>query len=116
MYKFEKLKVWDEALKAIKIVYDIINKLPKEERYGLVDQMRRSVVSIALNLAEGCGANSDKEFRLFLKISIKSQYETVAGMKIIESLYKLDISLALRQLETVGKMLHGLINSLQSNN
>jgi four helix bundle protein len=83
---------------------------------GLADQLRRSVVSVALNLAEGCGANGDREFRSFLKISVKSQYETVAGMKIAESLYKIDISLALIQLETVGKMLHGLINSLKSNN
>lgn len=114
MYKFEKLKVWYEILKLIKLVYTVVEKLPTAERNCLADQLRRSVISIALNLAEGCGANSDKEFRSFIKISIKSQYETVAGLKIIEGLYpRVNVSLALEQLETVGKMLHGLLRSIK---
>lgn len=117
MYKFEKLKVWHEILELIKQVYDVIGQLPASERYGLCDQLRRSVVSIALNIAEGCGANGDKEFCSFIRISIKSQYETVAGLKIIESLYPdIDIAKALNQLETVGKMLHGLLRSVKTNN
>lgn len=115
MYKFEKLKVWTEILKLIKLVYEIIKKLPMSERYGLADQLRRSVVSIALNLAEGCGANSDKEFCSFIKISIKSEYETVAALKIVNNLYpEINIEKPLKQVETVGKMLHGLYNSLKS--
>lgn len=116
MYKFEKLKVWHEILTLIKLVYDIINQLPNSERYGLADQLRRSVVSIALNLAEGCAANGDKEFRSFIRISIKSQYETVAGLKIIEGLFpQVNVKEALDQSEIVGKMLHGLLRSIKSN-
>jgi four helix bundle protein len=114
MYKFEKLKVWEEILKLIKLVYDVIDRLPDSERYGLMDQLRRAVVSIALNLAEGCGSSSDREFRLFIRISIKSQYETVAGLKIIVHLYpKVNIEEAIAQSEIVGKMLHGLFRSIK---
>ncbi|PIP21878.1 MAG: four helix bundle protein [Candidatus Nealsonbacteria bacterium CG23_combo_of_CG06-09_8_20_14_all_40_13] len=116
MYKFEKLKVWDESLKLIKLVYSVIKELPLSERYGLADQLRRSAISISLNLAEGCGTGTDKEFKFFLRISVKSQYETVAGLMIIKSLYsKINIAKVLRQAETVGKMLHGLIRSLSKN-
>lgn len=114
MYKFEKLKVWQEILKLIKLVYDVIDELPTSERYGLADQLRRAVTSIALNLAEGCGASSDKEFMSFIKISIKSQYETVAALKIIENLYPgINIQKQLAKAEIVGKMLHGLYRSIK---
>ena len=114
MYKFEKLKVWAEILKLIKLVYNVIDKLPASERYGLADELRRAVISIALNLAERCGASSDKEFRSFIKISIKSQYETVAALKIIENLYpRINIQKQLAQAEIVGKMLHGLFRSIK---
>jgi len=114
MYKFEKLKVWHEILKLIKLIYNVVKELPNSERNGLSDQLRRSVISIALNLAEGCGTSSDKEFRSFIKISVKSQYETVAGLKIIEGLFpQINVKAALDQSEIVGKMLHGLYRSIK---
>lgn len=113
MYKFEKLNAWQESLRLIKIIYDVINKLPEKERYCLIDQLRRAATSVSLNIAEGCGSSSDKEFRSYLKNSIKSLYEVVACLKIIEKIYpKIIIKECYTQSELVGKLINGLIRSL----
>ncbi len=115
MYRFEKLRVYNNALLLVKLVYKMIEKLPKEEKFGMIDQLRRSVTSIVLNIAEGSGGLGDKEFKNYLRHSLKSLYETVAGLKIIESLYKIDINDCLLQCDKVGKELNALIKSLKTN-
>ena len=80
-FKFEELEVWDLALDAIDEVYNVLEKYPDDERFDLVRQGRKSVTSIALNLAEG-SVRSKKEFRQFLRIALGSLIETVANMKI----------------------------------
>ncbi len=112
MYKFEKYRVYKSAMKLVKLVYEVIKILPKEEKFGLADQLRRSVISIVLNIAEGTGSLGDKEFKSFLRISLKSLYETVAGLKIAEELFNTNVSESLEQCNTVGKELNALINSI----
>ena len=80
-FKFEELEVWDLALEAIDEVYNVLEKYPGDERFDLVRQGKKSVTSIALNLAEG-SVRSKKEFSQFLRIGIGSLVETVANMKI----------------------------------
>lgn len=53
MYKFEKLRVWQEAMKLVKMVYELCSKLPADERFALVDQLKRASTSIVLNIAGG---------------------------------------------------------------
>jgi four helix bundle protein len=81
-YSFEKLEIWDLALDLIKRIYQLARKLPKDESIGLAGQMKRAVVSIALNIAEGRGADSDAEFRRYLGISLKSLIEVMACIKV----------------------------------
>ena len=114
MYKFEKLRVYKNAMKLIKLVYEIIKLLPDEEKFGLKDQLRRSVTSIVLNIAEGTGGLGDKEFKNFLRHALKSLYETVAGLKITEELYGIDVSAQLIQANIVGRELNALIKSLKT--
>ncbi len=59
--KFTDLKVWQEGHRLVILVYRITRRFPKEERYSLVDQMRRAVSSITANVAEGFGRRSYKE-------------------------------------------------------
>lgn len=87
MYKFEKLKIWYDAVELIELSYVFIRKLPKAEKDNLSDQLKRAVTSVALNIAEGSGAGSDVEFNRYLSIARKSLFETVAIVKIIERLY-----------------------------
>lgn len=97
----------------VKEIYKISKILPTEEKFCLNDQLRRSSTSIILNIAEGTGSLGDKEFINFLRIALKSLYETVAGLKIAEMLYKIKIENALNLSSVVGKELNGLINSLK---
>ncbi|OGM24983.1 hypothetical protein A3D00_03720 [Candidatus Woesebacteria bacterium RIFCSPHIGHO2_02_FULL_38_9] len=114
MYKFEKLNVWQESMLLSKLCYGISKELPTFERNGLSDQIRRAVTSILLNIAEGSGSESDKEFLRFLYISKKSLYEVVALLKFIEYEYKIGIEKTLNQTDTVGKLLNGLIRKLKA--
>ncbi len=115
MYKFEKLKVWNESNRLIEMAYQLIKELPTNEKYNASDQLRRAVFSISLNIAEGSGAESDKEQVRFLFISRKSLYEVVSIIKILENLYNIDSKEVFDQIDLVGKLLNGLIRSLKPN-
>ena len=60
-YSFEKLNVWQEAKKLVVDVYHLLDEFPKFEKYALCDQIRRAVVSVPSNIAEGSGRKSLKE-------------------------------------------------------
>ena len=76
VYSFENLKVWQEAKKLVIDVYHLVDSFPKLEKYALCDQIRRAVVSVPSNIAEGSGRRSMKEQIHFLEISYGSLMET----------------------------------------
>jgi four helix bundle protein len=116
MYNFEKLKVWQESVRLVEVVYGEIEKLPRDEKYALADQLKRAATSISLNIAEGSGSDSKKSFVLSLNIALKSLYETVSILKIAECLFNKNFNESLRQSDLAAKLLHGLIRSLKSEN
>lgn len=71
IFNFEKLIVYQKSLDYIDYVYELTNKFPKEEIYGLTSQWRRAANSVALNIGEGEGGTT-KEFSNFLRISKRS--------------------------------------------
>jgi four helix bundle protein len=75
MHNYHELKIWQESRNLVKNIYTLTAHFPKEEIYGLTSQIRRSVVSIPSNIAEGTGRNSDKEFQRFLDYAIGSLFE-----------------------------------------
>ena len=75
MNQFKNLKVWQASVDLAVEVYSITSKFPDKERFGLVSQINRSVVSIPSNIAEGAGRNSKKEFNNFLGIASGSLSE-----------------------------------------
>lgn len=75
MRDFRQLNVWDEAHKLTLEIYKLTKEFPKEELFGLTSQMRRASVSIASNIAEGCGRGSNKEYAQFIQIALGSAYE-----------------------------------------
>ena len=116
MYQFEKLDIWEIALDLIEQVYELTKKFPDEERFGLTNQLRRSVVSIALNIAEGRGAGTDTEFKRFLRISLRSSFETIAGFKIAIRLRYLtgdDCKNLFAKADEIGAKINSLINYLK---
>ena len=66
---YQELIVWQKGMELVKIIYLLSRKLPKEESFGLTDQIRRSAVSIPSNIAEGFGRHSTKEYIHFLRIA-----------------------------------------------
>jgi four helix bundle protein len=75
MNRYKELLVWQKAVDLAVEVYQITEKLPKEERYGLISQINRSVISIPSNIAEGAGRNTNKDFNNFLGIAQGSSFE-----------------------------------------
>lgn len=81
-FRFEKLEVWQDARKFANRIYLVTRDFPSEEKFGLVDQIRRAAVSIALNIAEGSDRKSDLEFKRYLRIALTSVEEVVAALYI----------------------------------
>lgn len=79
-FRFEKFQIWHDARKFANGVYSVTKSFPKEERYSLVDQLRRASVSVLLNIAEGSDRRSDLDFRRFLRLAMGSLEETVTGL------------------------------------
>ncbi len=75
MRNHKDLQVWEKAHKLTLAIYRCTQDFPKEERFGLTSQIRRSSASIAANLAEGCGRRSDGEMGRYLQISMGSGAE-----------------------------------------
>lgn len=114
MYGYEKLDVWQVSMGVVESVYKILKAFPKEERYALSDQIRRSAVSVPSNIAEGSGRQTTKEFIQFLYIAMGSACELETQLKISLRLgYSQDLSVLLNQLSSVKRMLNALISSLK---
>lgn len=116
MKDFRKLKVWQQGIDLVTKIYTLSKKLPKEERYGLYSQVTRAAVSIPSNIAEGSSRSSDKDFIRFLEIALGSSYEVETQLIIIINLNYLtkeSIKEILIQLNSIQKMIQGLIKALK---
>ncbi len=82
MFNFEKLEVWQLARKLVKEIYLITIRFPDEEKFGLVNQLRRAAVSVASNLAEGGSRNTNKDQAHFTQMAYSSLME-VANQLIL---------------------------------
>lgn len=89
-FSFEKLVVWQDAIAFSKSIYELSSGFPESEKYGLTNQIRRASTSIALNIAEGKGRHTDKEFSRFLYISKGSLFEVITCLELAQELKFLD--------------------------
>ena len=108
---YENLDAWKNAVELAVSIYEITQDFPKEEVYGLTSQIRRAVISISSNLAEGAGRPSKKDFRRFVDISMGSLNETESLLIVA---YKLgfineEVYLSTKsKTEELGRILNGL--------
>jgi four helix bundle protein len=86
MHRYRDLKFWSESMDLSIEIYKLTSNFPKEEKFGIVDQMRRASVSIPSNIAEGSGRKSDKDFSRFLDYSMGSAYELETQIEISKEL------------------------------
>ena len=113
-YYYKKLKVWQKAMKLVVQVYKATRNFPKHEQYGLISQMRRSVISIPSIIAEGHGRNSDKEIVRFLDIARGSIFELDTQIEIsrqLDFLNTQEFNIIFNLLDETSRMLSGLRKS-----
>ena len=112
---YKDLTVWQKAMDLVVMVYQATRDFPREELYGLTNQLRRAAVSIPSNIAEGQARNSTAEFRNFLSIARGSLAEVETQLLIAERLNYLG-SEKLREILAVqievNKMTNALMNKL----
>lgn len=114
VYSFEKLNVWKEAKKLVLDVYHLLDSFPKIEKYALCDQIRRAIVSVPSNIAEGSGRKSPKEQIHFLEIAYGSLMEAYNQLLIAVDLTYISgesVEAIKPTVDGVAKMLNGLSNS-----
>ena len=75
MHRYRDLLIWQRSLKFVKPVYKIAEKLPVDEKYCLMQQMKRAAYSISMNISEGAERRTDKDFSHFLDMAIGSLHE-----------------------------------------
>lgn len=111
MYSFETLNAWQEARKLVVSVYQLLDGFPKFEKYALCDQIRRSIVSVPSNLAEGSGRMSLREQIHFIEISYGSLMEAYNQLIIAADLNYIDeqsLESLKAPIDNVARMLNGL--------
>jgi four helix bundle protein len=115
MKDFRDLQVWQKAHQLALSVYRCTASFPRDERYGLTAQLRRSASSIAANLAEGCGRNGDAELARFCSIAMGSASELEYHLLLANDLTLLsatDYAELARHTSEVKRMLTRLIQKL----
>lgn len=116
MKSYINLDVWIEARKLVKMVYTSCKDFPSEELYGLSSQIKRSVISVPSNIAEGCGRRSDKETAQFLYISRGSLFELETQVYLSNDLGYIteeELKKLLEQIVICKKLLSGFIKYLK---
>ena len=112
---YKELIIWQKAMALAEATYALTEHLPKSETYGLISQIRRSVVSIPSNIAEGHARDSTREYLRFLSIATGSLAELETQLTLCERLGLLEprqIESSLRTATELGKQLRVVRNSL----
>ncbi len=106
---YRELEVWQLAMSLAEDVYGILKDLPNEERFALSNQLRRAVISVPSNIAEGFGRDSTKDFLHFIAMARGSLYEVMTQMELAVRLdYVPEQEGFLEKAERVGMMLNAL--------
>ena len=98
---FKDLRIWQDSIDLVQSIYEITKEFPKDELYGLVNQVRRASVSIPSNVSEGFMRHHNKEFKQFLFIALSSSAEVETQLIIAEKLKYISIE----KLENINEKL-----------
>ena len=112
-YSFETLTAWQESRKLVVAVYKLLDQFPSFENYALCDQIRRAIVSVPSNIAEGSGRTSLREQIHFIEISYGSLMEAYNQLIIASDLNYID-SQSLENLKQTIDAIARLLNGLRS--
>ena len=119
MIRFRELEVWKEAKQIALAVYELTERFPDREKFGLISQIQRAAISVASNIAEGAGRQHKKEFIHFLHLARGSLFELLTQIEISTELGLInedDFDDLNERCVTLTKRLNSLINSLREDN
>ncbi len=114
---YKELDAWKKCRILVSTIYTLSKNFPKEEMFGLTNQIRRAAVSVLSNIAEGNGRNSDKELLQFYHYSRGSLFEIESQLYVaLDQLYisELQFGNAIQQVSDCIKLIQGMINYLNS--
>jgi len=115
-YNYKNLAIWKESRKLVSSIYLLTEGFPENEKFGLTSQIKRAVISIPSNIAEGIGRNSKKETRQFVYIAKGSLYEVETQLYLALDLGFIKENQTeeiLNQIITVRKLIIGFIKYLE---
>ena len=116
LFEFQKTEIYQQIIGFIKRIYNITDGFPREELYGLTNQVRRAGISVALNFAEGWGRYNKREKSQFYKMARASMLECLAAIDIAQSLNYVKEPIyyeLLRESEGLSKKFNALIKTVE---
>lgn len=115
MHNFKELKIWKKSMDLSSEIIQLTSSFPEAHKFGLVNQINRSVVSIPSNIAEGTSRNSNKEFNRFIQIALGSAFELETQIiiaKQIHCLEETEANVVLANIVEIQKMIKGFSKTL----
>ena len=110
-YEYKNLDAYKESKALVILVYALLKKFPREEQYALCDQLRRAVISVPSNIAEGSGRTSSKDQAHFFEMAFGSLMEVNCQIDIAHDLgyiTKEDVERVEQHVKTIAALLSGL--------
>ena len=117
MNSYRDLIVWQKSIELVTLIYKLVDSFPKEEKYSLISQIKRSAISVPSNIAEGYGRNYSKDYSRFLQIARGSLYELQTQIEIAKRIWfvKDKNIIIIEELSIeIEKMLNSLIKKIKS--
>ncbi|MEC8693238.1 MAG: four helix bundle protein [Bacteroidota bacterium] len=113
MNNFKNLHIWVSSMSLVMDIYDLVKKVNQAEKFGLIDQIKRSCVSIPSNIAEGSSRTSIKEFQRFLNISLGSAFKLETQLILVKKLYDIESKEIFSALSVLQKQIHSFKKCLK---
>ncbi|RZJ36464.1 MAG: four helix bundle protein [Flavobacterium sp.] len=117
MRNFKELDIWKQARTLTKQIYQLSATFPTNEQYGITSQIRRCVISIAANIAEGSAKSSEKDFARFLQISLGSAFELESHLILcsdLEIISDFEADNNIRPLQLLQKKLYSFVRYINA--
>ena len=112
MNNYKNLNIWSSSMSLVIDTYDLVKNVNQAEKFGLIDQIKRSCVSIPSNIAEGSSRPSKREFQRYLDISLGSAFELETQLILVKKLYDIEskeifsaLSILQKQIQSFKKCL-----------
>ncbi len=115
MNRYKNIVIWKRSVALATKIYEVTQKFPKEEKYGLTSQIRRCAISMSSNIAEGAGRSTDKDFNRFLSIAYGSSYELETQIIIATNLEFISCSASIslcNEIDEIQKMIYSFSKNL----